>query len=345
MSRGSDFDKPGLSFRKSLLILIRILGSLNLAAYHVLWMKFLQVIFFPLDLVLSTLEKIKKVAGEQEIPIIFVVGIQRTGSTLISQFIENTFPFFPLGNSNAIFKRSGYYIHKWFAKHYRPSRYSYQNFYGISRGFFSIGDCYEVWDRWFGKNHYIIPNEIPQEKLASLKEYFSGLYRASKHPILTKNNRNSLMIRLFKQTFSQSFFVIVRRDPVPVIRSTLKASMDFFGHEDLLWGLYPGHDFDTRDYENIVEAATVQYLMLDKLMNEQIRELEESEYMVIDYDDFCANPEKFEVQLAEKIGRKIPFSTAEIVSTHKKFKPSTRLGEEHMDSEIRRYYKKWVGEI
>jgi len=318
---------------------------MNLAAYHVLWMKSLQFLLLPLDLLLSFLEKFRKTPSRQKAPMIFVVGIQRTGSTLISQFIENTFPFFPLGNANAVFRRSSFYIHRRFSKHYRPSHNSYQNFYGISRGFFSVGDCYEVWDRWFGKNHYIIPSDIPEEKLASMSLYFSGLYRASHHPILTKNNRNSLLISLFKRIFPQSFFVIVRRDPIPVIRSTLKASIDFFGHNDLLWGLYPDHDFETGDYENIVEAATIQFLMLDKKMKEQIRELDQSEYLIIDYDEFCADPQKFQLQLAEKMRRKITFNTAELISTQKKFSPSTRLGEERLDSEIRRYYKKWVGEI
>jgi hypothetical protein len=345
MSRGSDFNKPGLKFRKSILILIRILGSLNLAAWHVLWMKFLQVLLFPFDLFLAALEKFNKVSGEQEVPVIFVVGIQRTGSTLISQFIENTFPFFPLGNSHAVFRQSDYYIHRCLAKQYHPSRNSYQNYYGIARGFFSVGDCYEVWDRWFGKNHYIIPDDIPENKLISMKACFSGLYGAAHRPILTKNNRNSLMISLFNKVFPRSFFVIVRRDPIPVIRSTLKASIDFFGHHDLLWGLYPDREFDTGNYENIVEAATVQYLRLDKLMAEQIGQLDESDYIEIDYDDFCAEPQRFQIRLAEKINRKIPFITARIRENQKEFSPSTRLGEEHLDSEIRRYYKKWVGEI
>ncbi len=342
MSKGADFEKTGIKIRKGFYIFIKILFSFSSVAYYVLWLKFLQIIFIPIDFLFFLIEKSKlKTKTDNEIPIIFVVGIQRTGSTLVSQFIEKTFPFFPIGNFNTIFKRSAYYIHKWFVKFYVTSNDSYKNYYGISKGIFSIGDSYELWDKWFGKNHYVIPSTINKESLIHLKDYFSSLYKAYNRPILTKNNRNSLLIPVFKEVFKNGFYIIVKRNPVAVIRSTLNASKDFFGNGNLLWGLYPNNEFDTNNYENIIEAATVQFLMLDELLNEQIKDLAEDSYLIVDYDDFCANPLQFQKNLIEKLKMKIDFNHENIVSKEKTFRSSKRLKKLQIDDQINKYLDQW----
>lgn len=346
MSRGSDFDRIGIKFRKGTSILIKILFSFNSAAYYVLWLKFLQIIFIPVDYFFSLIERSKiSVEKGEEIPIIFVIGIQRTGSTLVSQFIEKTFSFFPIGNFSTIFKRSGFYVHKWFSKFYKKPNSSYKNFYGISKGIFSIGDSYELWDKWFGKNHYLIPSEIGDKKLNHLKNYFSTLYKAYNKPILTKNNRNSLLIPVFKNAFKNSFFVIVKRDPVAVIKSTLRASKDFFRKENLLWGLYPNLEFDSAHYENLTEAATVQFLMLDKILNEQLKELENDLYIVIDYDDFCVNPLKFQNNLIEILKTKKGFNIDNVNFYKNSFKTSVRLSNSKTENLIKEYLRKWENKI
>ncbi|MFC2104018.1 sulfotransferase [Bacteroidota bacterium] len=346
MSKGADFTKVGLKIRKGFYIFIKILFSRNSAAYNVLWLKFLQIVFIPVDFLFFLVEKIGlKTEDDKGIPILFVVGIQRTGSTLISQFIEKTFDFFPIGNLNSVFKQSKFYLHKWFSKLHKKPSISYKNYYGISKGFFSIGDCYELWDRWFGKNHYVLPNNFNDERLHNLIHYFSFLYKAYKKPLLTKNNRNSLLLPIFNKAFHNAFYVIVKRDPVAVIRSTIKASKDFFGKGDLLWGLYPNNDFDTKNYENIVEAATVQFLLLDKLLNEQIKKLADNSFLIVDYDEFCSNPQKFQKELTKKLENKKGYSIENIQFMENPFKTSQRLNNLQIDDQIKDYIDKWESKI
>ncbi|PLX23440.1 MAG: hypothetical protein C0597_00995 [Marinilabiliales bacterium] len=346
MSQGKDYNKLGLKLRKGIHILFKILFSFKSEAYNVLWLKFLQLLLAPIDYIFYIIERLSIKKNEnQEIPIIFIVGIQRTGSTLISQFVEKVFHFFPIGNFNSIFKRSSYYLHKWISRFYTKSNKSYRNFYGISKGFFSIGDCYELWDRWFGENHYILPEKIDDKRKQNLICNFSNLFIAYKKPILTKNNRNSLLIPLFNDTFQNAFFVVVKRDPLAVIRSTLKASKDFFGTDDLLWGLYPNHDFETNNYENSIEAATVQFLMLDKILTEQVKKLASDSYLVVDYDEFCENPEKFRNQLENKLNSKWDFTIDRTFEENKSFQTSKRLENSNLDIQINKYLYKWKDKI
>lgn len=344
MSKGSDFEKLGSKLRKGFYIFFKILFSLKTAAYHVLWLKFLQIILSPIDVVFALIEKSRIIKFNKEIPIIFVVGIQRTGSTLVSQFIEKTFSFFPIGNFNTIFKRSNYYLHKRFVKKYKSNN-SYKNFYGISKGLFSIGDSYEVWDKWFGKNHYVLPTEIKDEILENLTDYFSSLYEAYNMPILTKNNRNSLLIPIFRKVFKSGFYIIVKRDPVAVIKSTIKASKDFFWTDTILWGLYPDMQFDTNNYENLTEAATVQFLMLDKILNEQIKDLDQDSYLIVDYDQFCQDPFQFQQNLINKLKAKPEYKLNNVQNSNESFKISKRLNKLQIDEQIKTYIDKWKNKI
>jgi len=343
MSKGSDFEKLGSKLRKGFYIFFKILFSLKTAAYYVLWLKFLQIILSPIDVVFALIEKSRISKLDKEIPIIFVVGIQRTGSTLISQFIEKTFPFFPIGNFNTIFKRSTYFVHKLLVRFYKPNG-SYKNFYGISKGLFSIGDSYEVWDKWFGKNHYVLPTEI-KGKNSNLADYFYSLYEAYNMPILTKNNRNSLLIPIFKKIFKRGFYIIVKRDPVAVIKSTITASKDFFGTDTILWGLYPDMQFDTNNYENLTEAATVQFLMLDEILNEQIKDLDQDSYLIVDYDQFCQDPFQFQQNLINKLKTKPEYKLNNIQTSNQSFKISKRLNKLHIDEQIKSYIDKWKNKI
>lgn len=345
MSKGTDFEKLDSKIRKGFYIFSQIIFSFNSAAYYVLWLKFLQIVFMPIDVLFALIEKSRiKIKSDKEIPIIFVVGIQRTGSTLVSQFIEKTFSFFPIGNFNTIFKRSTHYVHNRLTGFYKPNG-SYKNFYGISKGLFSIGDSYEVWDKWFGKNHYVLPPSVNENKIKNLNEYFTRLYTAYNRPILTKNNRNSLLIPIFRKVFKNGFYIVVKRDPVAVIKSTLKASKDFFGKDNMLWGLYPNKEFDTNDYENLIEAATVQFLMLDKLLNDQINELNKDSYLIVDYDEFCENPLQFQKNLIDKLKSKSEYNLKNIIYSDVSFNTSKRLSKLQIDEQIQGYINKWKNKI
>ncbi len=344
MSQGKDFQKLHLRLRKGFFILASILKSFHSAAYYVLWLKFLQILFLPLDVLIRLYEKIflKNLPVEDDIPVIFVVGIQRTGSTLVSQVVEQAFPFAPLGNLCTIFKRSEYVIHKWMKRFYKRKKTpDFKNFYGISKGIFTIGDSYEVWDKWLGNNHYVIPRHIPEKKTRQMQRYFSNLHKAYKRPVLTKNNRNSLMINYFSKIFPNAFFIVVNRNPVKVIRSTLQASCDYFGKGDYLWGLVPNESFTVSNYENIVEAATVQYLELEKLLKEQLKNIPVEQYLEIDYDDFCDHPEKTQQKLNDVLQKKYDFNQKEINYISLPFRKSKRLDNNNRDKAIKQYLEKY----
>ncbi len=291
-------------FKKYRIIFGTILRSGQSAAYYAVWNKFLQIIYFLNDRCWSALEsgKRRKYANTGSPPIM-VVGIHRTGSTFVSQVLADALPYVPIGNVNAIFSRSCYYAHK-FLNIFRSGRKSniMKNYYGISKGFFAIGDCYEYWDQWFGPIHYFRPKQLPYEKMDALRANFACLEKAYGQPIICKNNRNSLLIDYFHQCFPDATFVMVERDAADVVRSTIRASEDFFNGKSL-WGLMR-NDYDHLDYSNLMEAASDQYIKVDQMMRKQLAEVPKERIVMVQYEDFCADPLSAVQRVARKSGMK-----------------------------------------
>ena len=312
------------TLRKNVSILWSILTSMDPAAYYALWIKGLQVICWPLDLILSIAERPFIPKGDPApFPVIFVIGIHRTGSTLVSQVLADSFGFAPLGNFATLFPRSKYLVHLLLKRFYHPGKprkaRKYKSFYGISRGFFSIGDSYEIWDRWFGKDHYNRPEQISEQKRKKMIEYFRGLQKAWGRPIITKNNRNTLMLETIYNSIPNVFFVLVNRNPADVIQSTMQASRDFFGTDEIIWGLRDDKSFDPGNYKDKLDAYCHQYLDLEDSIRKELNKLPAEDYTVVQYEDFCEDPATVQKEIMAKLKAKyeLPDSNTGIgVSRH-----------------------------
>jgi len=329
------------NLRKNAFILWSIFKSFNLSAYYVLWIKGLQIILLPLDLLLSLLERLFVPKGsEVDYPIIFVVGIHRTGSTFVSQVLADCFGFAPLGNFATLFPRSRYLIHKMFKGLYRPGKPGkterYKSYYGISKGLFSIGDSYEIWDKWLGKDHYNRPGDISDEKRADMVTYFSGFQKAWERPVITKNNRNTLILEMIQETIPKAFFVVVNRTPADVIQSTMRASIDFFGTDEIVWGLREDSGFNPDNYKDKLDAYCHQYLDLQDSLTRSLNAISGEDYLMVQYEDFCEDAKSVQKELWNRLGARynLPDSSKEFGTS--KYYTSRRLYDAELSAEINR---------
>lgn len=302
-------------FRKFFYIAASILRSGNQDAYYVALIKAAVLFLAPVNWLLYFLETIfiRRRDTGCEAPVVFVTGIQRSGTTLISQVIADAFPFFPLGNIGSVFSRSSFFIHRLGKRFFvKKSCRRFTNYYGFSAGIWSVGDCYEVWDRWLGSDHYAAPEVISRKNRHAIRNYFSNATKIYRLPVITKNNRNVLCLSLLQELFPRAFFVVTRRDPIEVILSTLEGSRQFFGNSRLLWGLKPFNNFDETDYVDRLEAACFQQVYLEKKIEEQLSRIGQDRYHVIDYESFCQHPEKTLKALADRFKTAIPVPAADI---------------------------------
>ena len=308
------------TLKKYTVIIISILKSGKSAAYYALLIKCLGLAMWPIDALLSILEKVflpkERVASG---PIVFVVGIHRTGSTYVSQVLSDVLDVTPIGNFFSVFPKSKYFI-QFLGKAFFPFRkpqISKQNYYGISKGFYSIGDAYEIWDKWFGSDHYNTPKALTIKKKKEVLDYFYWVEKVWGKTLLCKNNRNSLAIKELSLIFPDAYFVVVDRNPSDVILSTIRASKDFFGSTEHMWGLLPNKEFQDAKFENTATAYCSQYLGLEEELNSQLSNLSQSSYSRIRYEEFCIKPEQYIEEIIQSIkitqGAEIGYNPAKLI--------------------------------
>jgi len=328
-----------LTFRKTVFILFSIIKSGSFSAYYVLWIKGLKILLLPIDLIFSLLEKpfLSKIP-KMRYPIVFVVGIHRTGSTFVSQALADELAFAPLGNYASIFPRSKIIIHKLLKGFYKTKKTKrdkkHKSYYGISRGFFSIGDCYEIWDKWMGKDHYNKPNNLTTQKKKKMADYFRWLQYSWNGPVITKNNRNSLLIKTIHESIPNAFFILVQRNPEDVIQSTMQASRDFFGDDKIIWGLKPEISFSIDNYKDKLDAYCHQYLDLEEVIHNELHSIPEEDYHVVQYEKFCENPEETYAAISDKLTLKYNIPLLKRDNTSSSYQSSKRLFDKEHSSEI-----------
>jgi len=316
-----------------------ILTSLNPSAYYVLWIKGLKLLFLPIDILLSLLEKpFLSKTPEMKFPVIFVVGIHRTGSTFVAQVLSDNLGCAPLGNYATIFPRSKILIPKLLKRFYNTNKKGkakkYKSYYGISMGIFSIGDCYEVWDRWMGNDHYNRPENLTSKKKEKMANYLKWLQHSWGMPLITKNNRNSLVLKTIHKSVPNAFFVMVLRNPADVIQSTMQASRDFFGNDEIMWGLRPRKTFSYDNYKDKLDAYCHQYIDLEDSIRHDLTSLPEEDYYVVQYEGFCEDPEKIQNEIWGKIKAKHELPESSLRSRSLRHYTSKRLFDKEITSEI-----------
>lgn len=309
-----------------------------------LWIKGLRLGFFPIDILISILEKpFLANVPETRFPIIFVVGIHRTGSTFVSQVLADKLGCAPLGNYAAIFPRSKILIPSLIKRFYKPSEKRkekiYKSYYGISRGVFSIGDCYEVWDRWMGQDHYNKPVSLTTEKQEKMSHHLRWLQHSWGLPLITKNNRNSLILKSIHKSVPNAFFVMVLRKPADVILSTMQASRDFYGSDEIIWGLKPDKTFSRDNYKDKLDAYCYQYINLEDSIRQDLLSLPEEDYFVVQYEAFCEDPERLHKDLTRKIKAKHELPEKSQGTTSPKRHSSKRRFNKKSHSEINKRLK------
>ena len=135
-------------------------------------------------------------------------------------------------------------------------------------------------------------------------EYFRGLQKAWGRPVITKNNRNTLILEAIYNSIPNVFFVLVNRNPADVIQSTMQASRDFFGTDETIWGLRDDKSFDPENYKDKLDAYCHQYLDLEDSIRKALNKLPAEDYSVVQYEGFCEDPATFQKEIMAKLKAK-----------------------------------------
>jgi LPS sulfotransferase NodH len=240
------------------------------------------------------------------LPLVYVVGAPRSGTTLVHQLLARHLPLGYVDNVTARFWR-------------RPSvgvALSRQVLGEPGTRAFALGSRHGVTDEpagphefgYFGRRwlrlddaptHHLDDAAQARVDADGLGAALAELRSAFGRPVVLKNVICGFHARLLTAIHPPSLFVHVVRDTEEVARSILQARLDRYGEYGAWWSLKPS----TWPFHGLSPAAAVVRQALDcraeiadELAAEEVRALE------VAYAELCADPRALVDRVAEEVG-------------------------------------------
>ncbi len=269
----------------------------------------LGVVATPLDLVLQVAERLRyRQAPAAALPLIFICGAPRSGTTLAEQVLIEHLPVDFINNLTAVFPRSPLTANRLFRPAAPAPGAAYHSYYGKTVGFSGPNDGLHLWDRWLGKDRTRARTSLTPKEQRDMRRFFGAMQRASGRPTLVKNNNLNACASLVAEVFEQAVFICMTRHPLFLAQSLLRARMDIHGAEDFAYGLTGGSSSRSGP-SNAVEDVCRQVLYHERLAQEQQSRIGDRRFWIVQYEAFCRDPAALVEAVALKVlGQPSPFT-------------------------------------
>ena len=273
-------------------LVLRMLRSGERAAYSALGLAALQIAAQPLDRLLLAKERRTLLkGGPLNHPIVLIVGLPRSGTTLAYQVLASAFRCTFFDNFGALFPRSTITATRALGRNSRRKPNSFDSYYGKTAGLSGPNDAFHVWNRWLGDDHYLPKFPLDPELAENMRHFFGAWMSAFPGPIVNKNNRNSLCMTELAAILPSAFFVVVERDPVYVAHSLYSARIRIHGDPSIGWGLGAQHGPNQR-LDDGVKSVCDQVMQMAERTRLEIASVPPDRLVRVRYEDFCAGPKK-----------------------------------------------------
>ena len=266
---------------------IKLMKAGKPAARSALYMAAAGVAMTPIDVALRPMERraYERAANSVE-PIIMVVGPPRSGTTLVAQYLINTFDVCYLNNLTSLFPRSPISANKLLGKFFPLQPGDYEAFYGKSRRLSGANDGLPIWDRWLGSDRDRVPTTLEPGAGESMRQFFGALDNLYHLPVVNKVNRLNTCAHLVSDELQNVRFLCLQRDPLLLAQSLYVARGYISGNLQSAYGVqHPDANFD-----DPIEDVCRQVIFHENHARRQQELLGTDKFAVISYEAFCRNP-------------------------------------------------------
>jgi hypothetical protein len=300
----------------------RLLATRDPAALFAMRSAFLGVAAAPLDLLLQVVERRHyRAAAAPRLPMVFVCGPARSGTTLVAQVLIEQLGFAYLNNLTAVFPRAPITANRIFRPERGHSDAPYRSYYGKTVGLAGPNDGLHLWDRWLGHDRTMVPAHLSAADREAMRRFFGAMEQFYRRPVLAKNNSLNACASLVAEVFEQAVFLCLTRDPVYLAQSQLQARVNIHGRDDVPYGLAdPGQRGAAGT--DVVEDVCRQVLYHQDLARDQQQRLGPERFRLVSYEAFCADPSALVEEVEATVLGRAPREGAPRLPA---FTPSTRV--------------------
>lgn len=239
----------------------------------------------------------RRSAEAERLPIIYIVGAPRSGTTLLSQLLNR---YLPLGYINNLIAR--FWLRPavgiWLSQEVLGSNpregIVFRSTHGVSEGVCGPHEFGYFWRHWLqldrSPTHHLSAAALAGLDRAGLKHALEGEILCSfQSGVVFKNVICGFHASFLTALHPRSLFVHIKRDLFETAASILQSRRERFGSYEVWWSLKPStYPFDLPPGDAAAEVAR-QVVDTRKEMEEELAR-PGVEAVVVNYRDLCAEP-------------------------------------------------------
>jgi len=235
------------------------------------------------------------------LPMTFVVGCPRSGTTALLQYLANIGTWTYPTNFLTRFSGSPYIgtliqellFNKNFGLIDQKSSIDFKSNYGRSLGALNANEFFHFFRRFFPTNEI---KHLNKEQLAlvdtqNLQREIASVCELTQKPFLSKGLMFQYNLEYFYQRLPHSIFVYIKRENEFVMQSIYNARIKESGDAKQWWSAMPAEYKVLKDKEPEEQIAGQVYFT-NLAIETALEKIPLSNKLVVKYEDFVSNPEK-----------------------------------------------------
>jgi len=239
-----------------------------------------------------------------ELPIILVIGVQRSGTTVLTQALVSLFNLSYPTNLIARFWRAPY-IGAMLNHSLRinDEKMLYSSTFGATSNVSGPHEFSYFWRHWFPESATnALPWMLSGQQQDLLRKHFAAWQSVRNEPLLFKNLLEVIPnIENLSTIFPTAVFLNIIRDDFFVIQSTYESKKNY-GEEYKSWfGIKPKNYREIMEIDDPLIQSTEQVFYLKRDIAGSLSQIPKDRYLNIAYEDFMSSPEKIIGEIATKI--------------------------------------------
>lgn len=224
-------------------------------------------------------------------PQFFILGLPRSGTTLIYQYIVHRLDVAYFPNPVGRYFDSPCAI-TWLSRmFFPPYRSDFASRYGKVMGRMAPREAGNFWLRFFRLDDYADENQLSAEQVGLLQKTIrcvQGIFGNA--PFVNKNVKHLLRIGALANVFPDSYFIVAEREFADIGLSILEARRKIAQNPSGWWSVRPPA-YDRLKELPIVDQIAGQVFGLNEKMTADLNLLAPERVLRTVYRDFCGNPE------------------------------------------------------
>lgn len=279
---------------------------------------------------LRPLEESLYTADGPQHPFLFIFGLPRSGTTLLSQLVAHCLDTGYINNLAARFWKApvaGIKFAEAVLGSGPGSFKAFESHYGSTESLRDIHEFGYFWRHWLKKDSFehIRDARAIEEEIdwAGLRKVLANMQRQFGKAMAFKNIFGSYHMEKLDEVLGRTLWIYIERDPLDTAVSILKARRKYFDDPDTWWSYVPP------DYEKIIDkdywhqvAGQVHYLK--KFYYGEMERLEEEGNLLrLTYADVCSDPASALAAVREKLSGRYGYAMEQVADPPDQFEFST----------------------